>query len=121
MSVKMKPDDPCYFMLFDGVETTPSVYSPTCYICNDDEFARMGLPLCRKCPACGGHVAADDTRCDNCGLDEQAFWMAIEELDVLPQSGMFIDEEYKPIEPSQDTLAIARTAFWQHKNNLISS
>lgn len=40
-----------------------------CYICEDPEFARMGLPLCRACPKCGGHVAADDTVCDDCGHD----------------------------------------------------
>ena len=74
MSKKMKPGDPASWMLFDGVESTPVVHSDTCYICNDPEFAKMGLPLCRKRPACGGHIQADDTVCDNCGLDEQAFW-----------------------------------------------
>lgn len=71
---KMKPDDPAYWMLSDGVETTPVVYSPTCYICNDPEFAQMGLPLCRKCPYCGGHVAADDSICDNCGCNEMIYY-----------------------------------------------
>lgn len=67
---KMKPDDPAYWMLSDGVTTTPVVYSKDCYICNDDEYARMGLPLCRKCPKCGGHIPADDSTCDGCGYDE---------------------------------------------------
>jgi len=70
MSVKMKPGDPASWMLFDGVETTPVVYNANCYICNDPEFAQMGLPLCRKCPKCGGHITADDTVCDDCGYDE---------------------------------------------------
>lgn len=71
MSTKMRPGDPAFWMLFDGVETTPVVYSTNCYICNDPEFAQMGLPLCRKCPKCGGHIAADDTVCDDCGYDER--------------------------------------------------
>jgi len=70
MSIPMKPDDPAYWMLFDGVTTTPVVYSPDCYICNDPEFAQMGLPLCRKC-SCGGHIAADDSVCDDCEQDLQ--------------------------------------------------
>lgn len=70
MAIKMKPDDPAYWMLFDSVTTTPVVYSADCYICNDSEYAQMGLPLCRKCPICGGHIPADDSVCDNCGYDE---------------------------------------------------
>lgn len=76
MSIKMKSDDPCYWMLFDGVETTPITYHPNCYICNDPEFARMGLPLCRVCLYCGGHVPADDCVCDNCSGDEMRFYDA---------------------------------------------
>lgn len=45
--------------------------SDTCFICNDPDFSRMGLPLCRACPKCGGHIAADDSRCDDCGYDEE--------------------------------------------------
>jgi hypothetical protein len=48
-------------------QTAP--YRESCYICRDPEFAQMGLPLCRACPACGGHVAADDVVCDDCGHD----------------------------------------------------
>jgi len=65
MSAKMRPDDPAYWMLFDGVETTPMVYDNTCYICRDPEFAKMGLPLCYKCLFCGAHVPADDHLCNN--------------------------------------------------------
>ena len=65
---KTKRSDPAYRLLFDGHESTPVVYSPTCYICRDPEFAQMGLPLCRKCPQCGGHVPADDDICDDCGF-----------------------------------------------------
>lgn len=68
---KMRPDDPAYWMLSDGHTSTPVVYRPDCYICRDPEFAQMGLPLCRLCPACKtGHVPADDTVCDDCGHDE---------------------------------------------------
>lgn len=55
---------------------TTTVYSVDCYICRDPEFALYGLPLCRACPYCGGHVAADDTRCDVCGRDDQEYWEA---------------------------------------------
>ena len=65
MSVPMKPSDPAYFMLFDGVTSTPTVYNKSCYICNDPEFAQMGLPLCYACIVCGAHVPADDIICDN--------------------------------------------------------
>jgi hypothetical protein len=65
---KTLPGDPAYWMLFDGFTTTPAVHRKGCYICEDPEFARMGLPLCRKCPECGGHIAADDYVCDACGL-----------------------------------------------------
>ena len=82
MSVKMKTSDPAYWMLsrktphiseepdfiLGGVEKA-LVYSQACYICNDPEFAQMGLPLCYACVKCKGHVAADDSRCSNCGFD----------------------------------------------------
>ena len=70
MSQPMRPDDPAYWMLFDDFTTTPVVHREGCYICEDPEFAQMGLPLCRKCPKCDGHIAADDTVCDDCGYDE---------------------------------------------------
>lgn len=67
MSRKMKEDDPAYFLL-DTVPRTPkTVHRDGCYICEDDEFARMGLPLCYPCRFCGGHVPADDVMCDDCG------------------------------------------------------
>lgn len=64
---KMSPNDPCYWMLFDDVTTTPveGLYRKDCYICTDPEYAQMGLSLCYACPECGGHVAADDTICEN--------------------------------------------------------
>lgn len=77
MSKPLEPDDPAYWMLEEGrkdpskrsVQTAP--YRERCYICRDPEFALMGLPLCWACEKCGGHVAADDTRCDDCGHDHQ--------------------------------------------------
>lgn len=74
MSVPMKPDDPAYWMLEQGMadpskRSVPSVNSDDCYICNDPEFALMGLPLCTPCEKCAGHVAADDSVCDACGHD----------------------------------------------------
>lgn len=67
MSKPMSYGDPAYHLLHDGVESTPVTHSDECYICNDPEYARMGLPLCRKCPECGGHIPADDVICDDCG------------------------------------------------------
>lgn len=62
------PDDPAQALLRDDFTTTPTVYWPYCYICNDPEFAQMGLPLCKPCPDCpDGHVPADDVECSNCG------------------------------------------------------
>jgi hypothetical protein len=114
MSIKMKPDDPAYWMLFDGFETIPVVYREGCYICEDPEFAQMGLPLCRKCPVCGGHVAADDYRCDDCGLDEQAFWEAMRDgsLDVAVLSGqLFINDEYEAVVPTDRQVKLLAEAI----------
>lgn len=72
--------DPAEWMLYDEFTTTPVVHQVGCYICEDDEFARMGLPLCRKCRKCqeagrgDGHIAADDSACDVCGWDEMEYW-----------------------------------------------
>lgn len=76
MSVPLKPDDPAYWMLEQGradpsKRSTTTVFSADCYICLDEEFSLMGLPLCYPCPKCGGHVAADDTVCDDCDFDCQ--------------------------------------------------
>jgi hypothetical protein len=76
MSVPMRPSDPAYFLLEQGItdpskRSVPTVSSPTCYICRDPEYALMGLPLCSPCSKCGGHVAADDSVCDACGYDQQ--------------------------------------------------
>lgn len=64
----MKTSDPAYWMLLDDFTSTPVVYHTGCYICEDPEFAQMGLPLCYLCPSCKtGHVPADDVVCDDCG------------------------------------------------------
>jgi hypothetical protein len=74
-SMVLRPQDPAFFMLLDGHTTTPVVHRDGCYICEDPEFAAMGLPLCYPCPAClrngagMGHIAADDTACDECGYE----------------------------------------------------
>lgn len=69
----MKPNDPAYWMLSDDFTTTPKIHREGCYICEDPEFAQMGLPLCNPCPVCGGHVPADDEGCDDCG--ESLRWL----------------------------------------------
>ena len=72
----MKTTDPAYWMLEDGLKdpskrTVKTIHRNGCYICEDPEFALMGLPLCYPCKKCGGHVAADDTICDDCGADQE--------------------------------------------------
>lgn len=69
-SMQMRPEDPCYWMLSDGHTSTSEVFNPDCYICLDPEYAAMGLPLCMKCIACGGHVPADDSVCSDCEADQ---------------------------------------------------
>lgn len=70
-STQMQTDDPAYWMLSRGPTTTSTVFKNDCYICRDPEFAQMGLPLCYPCRKCGGHVAADDTICDDCGAEQE--------------------------------------------------
>ena len=62
----MRSDDPAYHLLTDGFTSEPTVYKAGCYICEDPEFAQMGLPLCYSCAKCGGHVPADDNVCSDC-------------------------------------------------------
>lgn len=88
----------------------PGATSDTCYICRDPEYAERGLPLCRACPACRGHIAADDSICDDCGLDDQMFWMLVgmvQDNDYELESplidyakGMFFDEDYEQKDPA---------------------
>jgi hypothetical protein len=51
-SVAANPRDGAFWMLFDGKTSVQVVHRPGCYICEDPEFAAMGLPLCRACPEC---------------------------------------------------------------------
>lgn len=63
---------PAEKVLYDDPYTssTDALFRSSCYICTDPDFARMGLPLCRTCSDCQGHVPADDTVCSDCGVDE---------------------------------------------------
>jgi hypothetical protein len=61
------PSDPAYSLMTDSFTSTPAIHREGCYICEDPEYAQMGLPLCRLCPKCSGHVPADDDTCDDCG------------------------------------------------------
>lgn len=81
MIIPLQPDDPAYWMLERGRtdpswRSTPVVYLPGCYICEDDEFMMMGLPLCRECLECAnnncdnGHIPADDDVCSCCGATD---------------------------------------------------
>lgn len=84
MSERMTPDDPAWWMLQRGMNdpswcSTPEVLMPGCYICEDEEFALMGLPLCKPCQACrnagrgDGHIPADDVECSVCGASDPAY------------------------------------------------
>jgi len=66
MSAPTPPHDPARVLLFDAYVSVPTVYKAGCYICDDPEFAQMGLPLCYKCCFCSGHVPADDQICSDC-------------------------------------------------------
>lgn len=70
MAKSLPPDDWAQRLLKDDFTSRPVVYSGMCYICNDSEFAQMGLPLCYPCEFCGGHVAADNPVCDDCGKEQ---------------------------------------------------
>jgi hypothetical protein len=65
------PEDPAYFLLDKAPISTQKVHRKGCYICEDREFARMGLPLCNRCCMCAtsdrGHIPADDDQCQDCG------------------------------------------------------
>jgi len=91
-----------------------------CYICQDPEFALMGMPLCRKCPACGGHVQADDTVCWQCGLDDQVFWTVVGlvvegelsfDAGVKAIGNAFSTRDWKLIVPTDEQLVAAVAAF----------
>jgi hypothetical protein len=96
MSEKMKPSDPAYWMLSDDFTTTPvkGLYRDYCYICRDPEFAQMGLPLCYECPECKGHVAADDTICDDCGYDAQTPYWEKQELIYTKETYYFGEKHF---------------------------
>lgn len=73
LRMHQRPHDPAYPLLKDEMVTVPKVHRAGCYICEDMEFARMGLPLCNGCCKCSkkqgttaGHIAADDGFCDDC-------------------------------------------------------
>lgn len=86
MAVPMQPDDPAYWMLECGRRdpswrSKKAVHHDDCYICEDEEFEVMGLPLCRPCPECDvgdstgaiqpGHIPADDDICSDCGRSDR--------------------------------------------------
>lgn len=74
--IRFKPNHP-----FGGLPKLPpnkrsktTVYSDKCYICRDPSYAQHGLPLCRACPYCGGHIAADDDMCDVCNRSDMGYY-----------------------------------------------
>ena len=70
----MPSDDSAQFLIDMPYHSTPTIYSDSCYICNDPEFAMMGMPLCFACPECNGHIAADDPDCE-CGYSAYEDWL----------------------------------------------
>ncbi len=67
---RTKFTDPAFQLLEDDVVSVPTFNREGCYICQDTEFAQMGLPLCYPCAFCKGHVAADSTVCSDCGIQQ---------------------------------------------------
>lgn len=77
MSKPLHYTDPAYWMLQRGIDeyegrrpntgwiTEKTIHKDGCFICEDYEFALMGMPLCKPCVVCGAHTAADDDECDN--------------------------------------------------------
>lgn len=65
---KTHPGDPAYQLLVNpNIYSTPKIFREGCYICEDPEFAQLGMPLCNPCCNCeGGHVPADQGECDDC-------------------------------------------------------
>jgi len=99
----------------------PGARSDDCYICQDPDFAARGLPLCRACPACSGHVAADDSVCDDCGLDDSVFWQLIggvkegefkldSDLTIYTRQ-MFFTKDFEPKDPTIKELHRATKAL----------
>lgn len=92
MSKPLSSTDPAFWMLQRGIKETngespdtgwvtkthDEIYKESCYICTDPEFALMGLPVCKPCPICKAHWAADDSECDN-GCDVQGYYMDTKE------------------------------------------
>ena len=99
------PNDPAHRLL-DNVPVTPQkVHRRGCYICEDREFARMGLPLCKPCCQCAsqgkvGHIAADNNECDDCTheLCEECFKApAQEEICTCDTPCCQVDVGFAPI------------------------
>lgn len=89
-----KPSDPAYRLLEDDYTSKPKVYRAGCYICEDPEFSQMGLPLCNPCPECSakakhpaGHIAADDTTCDDCGYDAEEAYYEMQDHEAMRANG----------------------------------
>lgn len=74
----LRPSDPAFDMLKNTMVSKPKVHRAGCYICEDMEFSRMGLPLCSPCCACttrlqregAGHIPADNDVCDDCDHEQ---------------------------------------------------
>ncbi len=68
---KLRVGDPALDLLDKVEPTKPTVHRKGCYICEDSEYSRLGMPLCYPCSSCGGHVPADDCVCDDCKKDQR--------------------------------------------------
>jgi len=120
--VRLDPESP--FGIAEAEQpSVPTVHSDNCYICNDPDYARYGLPLCRPCILCGGHVAADDVRCDGCGADQEVVHMlinsnvSVEKIQKACVFGVYVDTAYETRFCAADTrAAVARILTEQAKN-----
>lgn len=84
------PNDPAITLLLEGrrdpsKRSTPVIHQKGCYICEDPDFALMGLPLCYRCDTCGGHVPADDEVCTDCGANQRDLWEAKQKAKEEPK------------------------------------
>lgn len=122
-SVAHKPHDPAFFLLLDGKTSKPVVHHDGCYICEDPEFAALGLPLCRSCADCMrngrglGHIPADDGRCDECGYEDGP--------DDYPPENLIMKLSELGFEPpyTADVITVPQaesyTSEWSEKDGLV--
>ena len=107
---KTREDDPAFWMIRRGMlddswtsKPIPGIFRDWCYICRDPEYALMGLPLCRKCIICGGHIAADDSVCENGHIEPDS---PLDELRLREEHKLEITDELRKLAKIQEKAEI---------------